>query len=103
MKIIKEIKNRYDNACNEIIEEFCKKQEIEFDYWVSDKVGGIASFSETWYFDIYDILYDLTSNQPKGTILRWQDESSEYNMGRETPHFIGRSVKPIDADRLDGM
>lgn len=36
-KVVKE----YEDACNKLIEAFCKKQEIEFDGWIGDEVGGI--------------------------------------------------------------
>ena len=38
----KTLLTEYANICNKIVAKFCKKQEIEFDFWVSDEAGGIA-------------------------------------------------------------
>jgi len=63
---------------NEWVDKFCKKQEIEFDYWVADEVGGIGSFINQYFFTLSDIVYDIRTRQPKGLILQWQDEEMEY-------------------------
>ena len=77
------LKERYEKACNDYIAEFTKKQEIEFDGWVGDEVGGIASFIDQYFFNISDIVWDINSNQPEGLILQWQDDCLESN-----PKFI---------------
>ena len=76
------LKAYYEKACNEYIKAFCKKQEIEFDYWISDEVGGIASFIDQYYFDIQTIRYDIDTDQPKGLILQWQNDCVDNAMSK---------------------
>jgi hypothetical protein len=74
---------RYEAACNELVSLFVKKQGIEFDYWVSDEVGEIASFCGSQYFyTLSDIMYDLKNDLPKGLILQWTADSCEYNISK---------------------
>jgi hypothetical protein len=77
---LQELKNQYDFACNEYLQKFCNKQQIESDGWVGDEVGGIASFCCEYFFSISDIVFDINSKQPKGLILQWQNDGVEYNM-----------------------
>lgn len=79
-KAIQAIIKSYECACNEAIEEFCKKQDIEFDGWVSDEIGGIALFISQYSFSIDDIILDLRTKQPKGLILQWQDDYIEESI-----------------------
>jgi len=69
-KLIKD----YEDACNAIVARFSKKQGIEFDGWVGDDIGGIASFICQYFFDMHDIVLDLKTNQKKGFIMQWQDD-----------------------------
>ena len=71
--------NNYEMACNDIVSEFCKKQDIEFDGWVADEVGGIAGFVSQYFFNVCDLILDLKTNQPKGLILEWQNDSTDFN------------------------
>lgn len=89
MKLEKIIRN-YENSCNEIVGKFCKKQDIELDFWVGDEIGGIASFCCQYFFNIEEILLDLKTNQPKWLILEWQDYVTDYNVtkGNEQPLYI---------------
>lgn len=68
---------RYDVICNKIVEEFCEKQGLEFDGWVGDNVGEVASFNTIYFFNMTDIILDLRENADKGEILKWQDENLE--------------------------
>ena len=74
-----QLQQQYQAACNAYIAAFCKKQKIDFDYWIGDEVGGLASFAETYFFTMSDIVLDVDTKQRKGKILKWQD----YNMEAE--------------------
>jgi len=76
---IKEVKERHESACNEYVKLFCKKQGIEFDFWIGDEIGGIASFIQQYYFTISDIALDLNTRQPKHLILSWHNDSVDYS------------------------
>lgn len=83
-KVVKE----YEEACNKLIEAFCEKQEIEFDGWIGDEVGGIAGFATQYFFNVSDIVFDLKTNQPKGLILSWQNDDVDFNMFNSEPKHI---------------
>ena len=74
MKQLKE----YDRICNELVEIFTKKHNLEFDYWVSNEVGGIASFSQYYLFCFEEIVFDLKNNAPQGLIVQWYNETVKY-------------------------
>ena len=79
---------RYEKACNDLIALFSKKQDLEFSFWIVDEVGGVACFSEHYYFNLSDIILDLKTNQKKGLILDWHDEDVEANLFKENPTMI---------------
>jgi hypothetical protein len=74
---LKKLKEEYENVCNSYIKHFSKKQGYEFDYWIGDEVGGIASFIEMYYFHLSDIIYDLENKCAKGMIFQWQEYNTE--------------------------
>lgn len=88
----KELNKKYEFVCNELVKKFCNKQNLQFDYWISDEVGGIASFSNSYFFNLLDIILDLETKQPKGLILNWQDEGVEFHISNEDmPHINYKS------------
>ena len=68
------LKKQYEFVCNEYVIIFCDKQEIDFDGWVGDTIGGIACCND-FYFNFQDIVWDVNSNQPKGTIIDWYSQN----------------------------
>ena len=66
----------YEQVCQNYILEFCKKQEIDFDFWVQDLPGTVAFFGD-YSFCFTDIVLDINSKQPKGTIFVWFEFSLE--------------------------
>lgn len=78
----------YCKICNDFIAAFEEKQDIEFDGWVANEVGCIASFALQYFFNLSDIILDLTTNQPKGKILSWQDECLDFNIDKAFPTSI---------------
>lgn len=73
------LNKRYAEVVNAYVEKFCKKQGLEFEYWVSDKVGEIGVFGD-YYFSVREIIHDLDTKQPKGLIMQWQDDGVEANL-----------------------
>ena len=95
---IEELKKEYEKLCNEYVKKFVKKHGYEFDYWIADDVGGIASFIEQYYFNLSDIRYDLENKILKGEIFKWQDENVEVQDGRFinfNSYCMGLRVKQI--------
>lgn len=74
---MREIIAQYENNCNNLVKLFAKKQGLDFDFWVSDIVGGVACFSHHYYFSIDDLVLDLKTKQKKGLILQWQEDGVE--------------------------
>ena len=88
------IKDRYEAVCLEYIKLFCEKQEVDFDGWVGDEIGGVASFVFVgeYYFHLSDIILDIDTNQPKGLILNWQNEGVDFNkLTKDTKHINYKS------------
>jgi len=98
VKIIS-LKDRYEAVCLEYIKLFCEKQELDFDGWVGDEIGGVssfvsgvASFIGEYYFHLSDIILDIHTNQPKGLILSWQNDDVDFNSStKDTKHINYKS------------
>jgi hypothetical protein len=74
---IENIIHGYERYCNSIAEAFAEKQDLEFDGWVGDTVGGVAGFIGQYFFSPEEMILDLSTQQPKGLILEWQDSNIE--------------------------
>ena len=85
---LQELNRQYEFVCNEWVQKFCNKQQIDFDGWVGDEIGGIASFACQYFFNLSDIILDLKTKQPKGNILNWQSEDVDFNMFNENQKHI---------------
>jgi hypothetical protein len=85
---LQELNRKYEFVCNEWVQKFCNKQQIEFDGWVGNEVSGTASFVCQYFFNLSDIVLDLKTKQPKGQILQWYNEGVEFNMLNETQEHI---------------
>jgi hypothetical protein len=70
----KKLQKDYESIANAYLAEFCKKQELEFDGWVGDIVGGVAMFGD-FFFSFPDIVWDINSNQPPHLIIAWYDDN----------------------------
>ncbi len=73
---LNELKKQYEFVCNEYVTKFCNKQEMDFEGWVGDTIGGIA-YCNDFYFNFQDIVWDINSKQPKGVIIDWYYENLE--------------------------
>ncbi len=78
-----ELKKQYEYYCNEYINKFIKKQNIEFDGWILNEVGGTACFNGEFSLNFSDILLDINTKQKKGLILKWH-----YDFIENTPQNI---------------
>jgi len=63
---------QYERICTGYIEEFIKKQKINFDYNMAQESGNVVKYFEHYYFNIRDIVYDLNNKCAKGLIYRWE-------------------------------
>lgn len=74
MKKYDKLKEKYVKSCNEIVELFCKKQDLDFKFWVGDVVGEVAGCG-SYYFYLSDIILDLDKDLEKGFIFEWYHTS----------------------------
>ena len=77
---LNQLKKQYEFVCNEYVKKFANKQGVEFDGWVADEVGVVASFISQYFFNMTDIVLDINTKQKAGLILEWQSMSVEYNL-----------------------
>jgi hypothetical protein len=78
-----EIQKQLENDVQILILKFEEKQGIEFGGFVGDDIFGIADFGSTYFFNMADIYYDIITEQPKGQIINWLEDSlenREYNI-----------------------
>jgi hypothetical protein len=85
---LQELNKQYEFVCNEWVQKFCNKQFIDFDGWVSNEIGGIASFSCQYFFSLSDIILDINTKQPKGLIFKWQSDGVDFNLSNKVPQNI---------------
>ena len=75
-KKIEKLKKDYEKVCNQYMKLFCEKQDIGFDGFVNDDIGGIALCSD-FFFNFSDIVWDVNAKIPKGVIIEWYDAQLE--------------------------
>lgn len=67
MKVLED----FQQTTQKLIQAFCEKQELDFDYSVADNAAELASFNMELFFNISDIYHNLATNQPKRLIIEW--------------------------------
>ena len=86
-KKIQKARKKLDKAIKVYVKAFCKKQDMEFRYWVADQTGGVAAIADH-FFDFQDILLDIDTQQPKGLILKWYDaHMNAIHSGKESFNY----------------
>ena len=78
-KPLVKLKKEYQSCCNEYLKKFCNKQDFDFKsgFWVGNDIGGVFFVSD-FYFNLYDIVWDINSQQEKGLIIQWYDDFAGY-------------------------
>lgn len=79
---------QYENACNKILKAFAKKQGLEDYGWIGNEIGSTVQFGDDYFFYVREMIIDLKTNQPKGLILKWQEESTKFNWHRGDKLYI---------------
>ncbi len=65
----------FESSVNKLVQEFAKKQDFDFKFFVRDDYTQTACFGDILYFSLSDMYYDLKTKQPKGRITEWQEET----------------------------
>jgi hypothetical protein len=85
---LQELNRQHEFVCNEWVQKFCNKQQIDFGGWVGDEIGGIASFDNQYFFNLSDIVLDLKTKQPNGQILAWLNDGVDFNIFKDKKQYI---------------
>ena len=83
MKIREETINTLNQTIQKYVDLFCIKHGLEFDFWVADLTGTVASFSSSYFFNFEDIRLDLEKGVDKSLIMEWYDEMLETAKSEE--------------------
>jgi hypothetical protein len=90
------LEKKYEEVCNEYVDLFCKKQEMDFEGWVANSVGGIALCND-FFFNFHDIVWDINTDQPEGLIVSWYYDNTD-NVEKSINYFSytkGLRIKDI--------
>lgn len=71
------MKDQLKKALEKYIKEFSKKHDLTFEFAVNDNLLDVISFGSVYFFSIDDIVFDIDTNQTKGLIVQWLEESLE--------------------------
>lgn len=72
------MRKKLDEILKKYIKLFEKKHSLNFEFAVNDDLLDVISFGSVYFFSIDDIIFDIDTNQPKGLIIQWLEESLEY-------------------------
>lgn len=100
---MKSLKEKYKRIVHAYIKEFEKKQDVQLEYWVGDKVGGICTFGDVLFFSFDDIRHDIDTNQPKGQILDWLYQSIERISNRINYASWCMGLRYSDIDKIQTL
>lgn len=64
------LQEQFNKIADKYIKAFCKKQDLELDFWVADIIGDTAFFADLC-FSYDNIRLDVDNDIPKGEIIRW--------------------------------
>lgn len=71
------LRNDYEDACNNYITEFVRISEFDFGGWIGYNVGGIALFGD-YAIDFLNIVYIVDNDVPVDTFVNWYWFCAEY-------------------------
>ena len=71
------LRNDYEDACNNYITEFVRISEFDFEGWIGYNVGGIALFGD-YAIDFSNIVYIVDNDVPIDTFVNWYWFCAEY-------------------------
>ena len=80
-----EAKKVFNEACKLYTNLFAKKEEMEFDGWVGNSIGGRCYMNDI-DFSFDDIRYSIDNDLPKGLIVEWHHWASDRAI-EQKPHI----------------
>ena len=94
------LKDNLEKSTMDIVKAFENKQDVGFEYFVSDDVTGIACFGDVLCFNISDICHDMFTEQPKGLIIDWLYSSidNHYSSINYQSYCMGLRFEDVEND-----
>ena len=83
IKKIQVYKGLLDSAIKIYIEMFEIKHDVYFEFWVLDRTGTIACFSNEYYIDFDDLRLDLEENINNKMFFAWYDLALDLGLKKE--------------------
>lgn len=99
---MKELTNNLNKAIHDYIELFEKKHELEFEYWVADRVGEVAVFGY-YFLGFCDIRIDLEQDIEKSIFFEWYSYALDLAMeGKPVINYESylKINKPLDNENI---
>jgi hypothetical protein len=87
------LKRRLEKAVMDYTEAFCKKHEVELDFWLLDQIGSLGCFGD-YYFTFSDIKYDMDTDQPPRFIIQWQEDCVEKGCTYISYYSYSKGIRP---------
>ena len=66
----------YKESVNAIVDLFCEKQDMDFEYWVAGTIGEVCEISG-FFFNFSDIVTDLEKKAKPGVIISWHNDNAD--------------------------
>ena len=76
------LRDRYNKTINEYITKFEELTELEFEYWIGNKIGEVAEFSGDYVFDFIEIKYAIDNNIDEDALMSYYHFNLEYHEAR---------------------
>ena len=89
------LQKKYEDACNQYVQRFCQKQEMDFEHWVGDEIGGIAVCND-FFFNLHDIIWDINSEQPKELIIDWYYDTLDHTEKEMNYYSYTKGLRYVD-------
>lgn len=82
-KEIAKHKKELDLVIEKYVKLFEKKHDVYFEFWVLDRTGTIACFSNEYYIDFDDLRLDLEENISKKMFFAWYELALNLGLKNE--------------------
>lgn len=84
LRLMEKLIKQYEAICEKLVAEYCKKNDVEAEFWVADDIGGSVAISDSTIISIEEIIFDLKHNIPKNTYNHYQEYIMEwYNKDKD--------------------
>ncbi len=82
----------YNKAVTRYVDEFSKKNDVDFDCWIADNVGEIACIGD-YYIDFINIKTDIDCFTKPGSLFEYLDKELDFHLEKDKESFVNYLVK----------